>query len=242
MIGTGIGIGSSNPFNPKTPSGLIAWYRADLGVTTSGANVSKWADQSGNGRDLTGVSNEAQVSPTGAPNSLPALSFAAHGALATATPLITGTDAARTYAIVCQSSDTADLMGFFFDGSLSANGIGYVINDTAASKRNLYIPAGVAADTTSNHGSSFELIVIQNHGTGATNGNQTLFVNGTQHTLDLSNKSLVAATSAFFMGGLRASSGFFVNGLIAEFMAYSRALSSTELTELHDYIFSRYGI
>lgn len=37
--------------NPKTilKGALLAWYRADLGITLNGSNVSGWADQSGNG-------------------------------------------------------------------------------------------------------------------------------------------------------------------------------------------------
>ena len=50
---TGVGGGSSggggacSGWTPATPSGLVAWYKADAGVT--GNPVTAWADQSGNG-------------------------------------------------------------------------------------------------------------------------------------------------------------------------------------------------
>ena len=34
------------------PASLIAWFRMGVGVTITGAGVSSWADQSGNGNDL----------------------------------------------------------------------------------------------------------------------------------------------------------------------------------------------
>lgn len=55
MISTGINIWpiGSSPFSPKKISNLYAWYRSDLGISLNGSTVSAWADQSGNGKDLT---------------------------------------------------------------------------------------------------------------------------------------------------------------------------------------------
>lgn len=41
------------PFTPADLPGLAAWYKADAGITTVSSAVSVWADQSGNGRDVT---------------------------------------------------------------------------------------------------------------------------------------------------------------------------------------------
>ena len=40
-------------FQPPQLSGCAVWLRADIGITLNGANVSRWADQSGNGNDAT---------------------------------------------------------------------------------------------------------------------------------------------------------------------------------------------
>lgn len=40
--------GSTRPINTD----MVAWYRLNTGITVTGSGVSKWADQSGNGRDL----------------------------------------------------------------------------------------------------------------------------------------------------------------------------------------------
>lgn len=77
--------------------------------------------------------------------------------------------------------------------------------------------------------------------TRAVSGNQTLFVGGAAHALDVSNKALVAATLAFFLGGTRAASGFFVAGKVARFLAWNRALSATEISTLSAYLLGKYG-
>jgi hypothetical protein len=45
--------GAPPPFSPGNLSGLKLWVKIDAGLTLSGSNVTKWADQSGNGNDLT---------------------------------------------------------------------------------------------------------------------------------------------------------------------------------------------
>ena len=44
--------GISSGFLPSKLVNLEAWYRFNTGITVTGAGVSNWADQSGNGRDL----------------------------------------------------------------------------------------------------------------------------------------------------------------------------------------------
>ena len=44
-------------FDPTDAAGMKAWYRKGTGITVTGAGVSKWADQSGNGNDLLQVTD-----------------------------------------------------------------------------------------------------------------------------------------------------------------------------------------
>jgi autotransporter-associated beta strand protein len=53
---------------------LEAWYDAGVGVDTSGNNVTKWADQSGNGNDTTSMSGTPELS-TDEINGRPAIKF-----------------------------------------------------------------------------------------------------------------------------------------------------------------------
>lgn len=79
--------GSSAAFTPAYMTGLIGWWKADTGVTTSSGNVTGVADQSGLGNDL--VNNEIFVPGSHVPlnatgfNGHPAFDFLAanNGAL-----------------------------------------------------------------------------------------------------------------------------------------------------------------
>jgi len=46
-------VGGGAPFSPANLSGLSLWLKSDAGVTTSGSNVTAWADQSGNGNNCS---------------------------------------------------------------------------------------------------------------------------------------------------------------------------------------------
>jgi hypothetical protein len=70
--------GGAPPWTPARLSSLAAWYRADLGVTLNGGNVSAWADQSGNGRHSaqgTAANQPALVTSDAAYNNRSTLSF-----------------------------------------------------------------------------------------------------------------------------------------------------------------------
>ena len=46
------GSGGGKPFLPSDVVGMAAWFRNGLSITVTGAGVSQWDDQSGNGRHL----------------------------------------------------------------------------------------------------------------------------------------------------------------------------------------------
>jgi hypothetical protein len=79
MIKGGIRIGGLSTitrasFSPANLSGLSIWLKADAGVTTSGSNVTAWADQSGNGNNAVG-SDTLPTLQSNAINGYPAIRF-----------------------------------------------------------------------------------------------------------------------------------------------------------------------
>jgi len=62
------------PFSPANLSGLSIWLKANAGVTTSGSNVTAWADQSGNGNNAVG-SDTLPTLQSNAINGYPAIRF-----------------------------------------------------------------------------------------------------------------------------------------------------------------------
>jgi hypothetical protein len=51
--GAGLCTNEAGSFQCEVADGLLLWLRADVGVTKNGDNVTVWADQSGNGHDVT---------------------------------------------------------------------------------------------------------------------------------------------------------------------------------------------
>lgn len=67
----------------RLTSNIYAWYRSDLGITLNGTTVSAWADQSGNGRNLTQSTANKQPTYNTADsqyNQYPSLAFTAASA------------------------------------------------------------------------------------------------------------------------------------------------------------------
>jgi len=87
-------------FDPRTVSGLILWLDASRGITLNGSDVSAWADQSGEGNDLTQATPSNQplfVSSLAALNNMPAIKGAGSDHLDRAT--FTGGNVAQEYSI-----------------------------------------------------------------------------------------------------------------------------------------------
>jgi hypothetical protein len=69
----------TNTFTPNQLSGLVGFWRADMGVTAAGGKISAWADQSGNAYNLTQGTSAQQptYSATGFNTSYPGISCVA---------------------------------------------------------------------------------------------------------------------------------------------------------------------
>lgn len=78
-LGTGLGlgvIGGGRRFTPKDLGDCVLWLEADTGITLAGSDVATWADQSGNGFDMTAASNRPAYSSDFG-DGYPAIDFAA---------------------------------------------------------------------------------------------------------------------------------------------------------------------
>ena len=108
--GSGFIGGSSSPF-PIV--GLVAWFKADTGVTKTGTAVTGWLDQSGNHNDLTGTATYVASGLNG----LPILTFdGASNALRTVSGL-SNTGDFTVFMFVRQNSAPAYCWTFSYSGS-----------------------------------------------------------------------------------------------------------------------------
>jgi hypothetical protein len=218
---------ATTSFAPTDISGLQAWYRSDLGITKDGSDlVATWADQSGNGRDLTEATNK--------PLWVASL-INGHAALR-----FDGTNDQLTTA----AFSVAQPLTFFVVVKEvgSTNGDRMLALGTALASPNLVQRAGpslqiqadsadgasVASDTTSYH---YYKVIF--NGTSS-----VISKDGGSNQTDVDN--FTTGLTLLRLG----SDGFsdFSNVEFAEFFLYSSSISGADLTNVNTYLAARYGL
>lgn len=91
------------PYVPTPPAEQILWLRADAGVTTSGSQVTAWADQSGKGNDA--VPYDSPQFASNQINGKPVIVFDGAGARFVA-PLVLPSTQSRSIFLVGKYNDT----------------------------------------------------------------------------------------------------------------------------------------
>jgi hypothetical protein len=247
MIKGGIRIGGLSTitrasFSPTGLSGLSLWLKADAGVTTSGSDVTAWADQSGNGIN-------AETSPGSEPtfvsntlNGKPVLRFNGAGQQMALFDVIGGT--AYTIFIVCKNNDNVNGSMFFWTSD--ANYGRYIGSITSAgynaSARNKFILS--QNDAGGGEGESiiaWSSTAVNNNyfiGTAIQNGGGKAYSNGSGGvdslgTFDASNTFDLIGGYAF---------GYELDGDVAEIISYNRALSNSERQQVEGYLNAKYAI
>lgn len=211
---------------------LELWVRSDVGITKDGSNfVSSWADQSGNGRDLTEATNKP-LWVDSLVNGYPALRFdGANDLLSHITEFLTALPN-HIFLILNQVSWTST------DQIFAGTRAGIWVRQQGASPTMMVFNSGSGAGNgVSPSIGSFELI-------------NTLFPSGAAAKMALNDGAYStgdATGSGETMGGIRigsnsAGTGVFSNIEAAEILAYSAEKVGAELAELQTYVNARYGL
>jgi hypothetical protein len=217
-------------FLPSSIAGLQFWVRADLGITMDGSNnVSNWADQSGNGRDLTAATTARPLFVTNLINGMPAVRFNGTanvmktGSFTTAQPLtffivlknVAWTDGKRVLSSDTGANDPQILQ--------RGTGSGFTLQSNLSDG-----PQVTGAGTTNYHylkaifnGTSSKLSI--DGGSDATSGNNL-------------------ANSMTFVWLGSDNSGDFSNVEIAEAFLYNSAITGANLTNVNSYLHGLYGL
>jgi len=207
---------------PDSISGLIGWYDSTVGVTSSGGDVSAWADQSGNARDLAWNSSYDHPTTGNTLNGDAVVSFDGN---ATMTASFGGISQPLTILALyvptvnqpCRLFDSSGRVLFNPTSNVgSSNNFGYYAGSSGIDGSAITTTAAVV-QTVIYDGSSSALRV---NGASNATGNP-----GTNGMYDL------------YMGGFPSgdSRGFFVGDARAWF-AYDSVLSGTDLTNAEDYL------
>jgi hypothetical protein len=215
------------------------WLRADKGITSSGVQVTGWADQSG-------LNNHASPAATGpslvnnAVNSNPALTFNGN--------TIQGTAGfyTREYFVMAAPDITYS----------SASGPGFLVGFEAGQTSGLTLGSSVANWTDevlthlyrgSGHRTALRGATTYNSSTifNSRNNNgatpQALFTNGTNLTTSLGSTFTNLNNQAYRLGNSFTSAGAF-NGKISEVLSFSTTQTNAEKRNVETYLALKYGV
>ena len=219
------------PFNPMSISGGVLWLRADLGVTLSSGSVLQWNDQSGVGDSNRNFANTAPYLPVynssdGSYNGQSTLSF-------TWSPgtqqLISGVwspsvNTPVTLFIVGNDDGSTNEQIYFLEHDASIYYL-WTISGVYATDGGSNLESSIPISTTPK---VFCIVVCA---TGSSTGSMAVDA----ITPNVTGNNSVSSMRQQFIGDN-------FNGKIAEIIAYSGALSQTNITTVMDYLGTRYGI
>ena len=215
-----IGAGPSPIVTPDDFANLSLWVRSDLGVTKDGSDfVSAWADQSGNGYNLSGGSplwQDAQI------NGYPSILFDGSNDQLNNT----------TNNIV---SDPSSI--FFVIKVVSATANDCVLAGTNSASR-------IVQDNSSNHSQDGQNAVTLTTGTWHLFHSLWNGVSSSQEKNDdgsVSGGNAVGNWADFYLGS-RPVPDRYANFEIAELVAYDDEKSGDDLTRLKTYFNNRYAL
>lgn len=214
---------------PSSPvAGYFAWYKADAGVSTTGSEVTAWADQSGGGYNFTSIANPDLI--TGAINGYPAIRF-------------NGTSDAMLASGLGVTTSTL----FFVLKPISVTSFGEVIsakttfvlelrwNNTAQKLQ--IIVNGTTISDANNITLAYHVIALTAETTS------TIHIDGTQVA---TGSATPGTASAGLSIGARLNgsnvASLFGNYEFAEIIVYNTALSGTNRALNESYLKNKYGL
>jgi len=227
--GQGQASGASPTFAPPDISGNLLWLRSDLGITIA-TGVSAWADQSGNGNNLTQATGGRQpvYSAAGGPNGLPML--------------------------VCTAASIQDMTGIFTVGSAPTYLWIIVLWNTLVAAQTMC--DGHAADSLRLAGASSSAVeylgtsaissgsvvstgVWYNYGLTMNGATSSIVQNGV--TIASGSTGTVITPTGFTIGAEGLGNNNNGNVSFAEVALYNRLPTAGQIQQLTNYRVARYG-
>lgn len=211
---------TANRFLPTDVSGCILWVRADLGVTSSGGLVTVWADQSGQGNNLTASGAQRPTVVAGPP---PYLAFTAASQLLDST--FPALPQPYEYFVGFQSTSSAPLtQAFLVDLGASDTGSLFQTNGAATLTTRFAIPAGAFTINADHYAE-----LIENGASSAFNLDGSSLATGNNNG---------AGTGGIAVGGAWSTTTNGFVGRIYEFALYNNQVSTSDRTKLNAYFAS----
>ncbi len=233
------------PTLPSDVAGLAGWWKADAGLTLSGSSVTGWADQSGNGYDLSAVGTPTYV-PQVASNGRPGILFDdATGEALEIDSNLGITDAPFTILVCAQSDDAtkfqvAAYLGDKDKGNLEFHVVsfsGHIGGDPVGIWSRSSVASGAASSSTGYTVDTPHVLA-------------GVFAGAAQRDVWIDNAGNVQNTTSstplgldrFSVGrGADAFPGDYLSGHVFEVLAYNVALSTANRQALQTYLANKWG-
>jgi hypothetical protein len=219
---------ASAPFSPTDLTGLALWLKADAGVTLSGADVTAWADQSGNGNNASAVGTPSLSTVSGKTF----MNFA--GGYFYGYELLTS--AYATIMCVARFSATRDIEMIF--ELISGGGVASLAlyrGFNLGSGYRIYNGENVSSNSLTNNNQTYLF--------GATvDGDQgDLFLNGNDDGDDYCGE--LTPEGNYYLGYYGADGDQITTEMkMAEIVIYDRPLTYPEKTQVEEYLNTKYEI
>jgi Concanavalin A-like lectin/glucanases superfamily/F5/8 type C domain len=219
------------------------WLKADAGVTTSGTSVTQWADQSGNGNNVTQATAAAQPQlQTNVFNGQPALFFNAGTTfLNNSTQNVVTAGAPRTVFAVVKSLCSSDgITPIVFRRTASVHCL-----QTYSGTNYIYTDGSISNITTT--ATLFDTIrtkqTLATYISGGTGTGLQYRQNGVSQPTS-GTVTLETGTTGFTIG--RREDNAYANygqteGWIAEIIVYNSQLNATDIAAVENYLAIKYG-
>lgn len=215
---------------PTSPilTGLELWLDASQEPYANDDTVPDWADESGNGRDLTQATGALiPTFKTGGPNGKSFIHFDGSDRLDGSPITLTNF---TTFA-VAKAGVSGNYQVIFSNGGTGEACAAITVNPSG--NREFYTFNNNSVDGAAS--SDWEILTISWNGVL-----RTLSVNGASQVITNSGAAIPSATGALFVGN--DAFGSALNGDVAEVLLYNSSLSAASLTENHRYLAAKYGI
>jgi Chitobiase/beta-hexosaminidase C-terminal domain/Concanavalin A-like lectin/glucanases superfamily/Fn3 associated len=229
---------------PQRSSSLLMWLRSDVGVQYSGASVSGWLDQSGNGFNAsqTNSSNQPTLNTSDSQaNNLPSLGFNGSSSyLSLPNAGLNLTTGCSIFIVANPTTLSTDKRLIEFATSTSNQALVY----EDSTKPSFYVEnAGTAEQLIGTNALStgaYQIVEAIQNGSG----NANLYATGMSNGSGTVNLWTTATPTSSLIGSSLAghSTTFNFNGNIAEILVYSGAVSAGTRQSIEQYLIGKYSL